>query len=95
MASFSVQRYVKKRSSPQNQWVFGPKVGEDQKKRKSLRRKISGFSIQLTIATKQSEKRKVFGGVIVSPQSGDNPGRAAPLPSDATEPNVIFCLRDF
>ena len=37
---------------------FGPKACEDQKK--VLRRKISGFSVQMGIETKQSEKRKVF-----------------------------------
>ena len=37
---------------------FGPKIGEDQKK--DLRRKLSGFSVQMRIGTKQSEKRKVF-----------------------------------
>ena len=35
----------KKRSPLQNKWVFGPKVCEEQKKKKSLHLKISGFLV--------------------------------------------------
>ena len=34
---------------------FGPKIGEDQKK--SLRRKISGFLVQMRLETKQNKKK--------------------------------------
>ena len=63
-------------------FLFKPRLRQ---KEKGLRRKISGFSVQLTIATKQMEKRKVFGGVMVSPQNGDTRGGPPPPPSDATD----------
>ena len=50
--------HKKKRVLLQNEWVFGPKVCEDQKK--GLRPKISGFSVQRRMVAKQSEKRKIF-----------------------------------
>ena len=53
-----------KKSLQQNEWVFGSKPGVDQnktnKQKKRLCRKINGFSVQMKIGTKQSEKRNVF-----------------------------------
>ena len=53
---------------------FGPKIGED--KKKSFRRKSSGFLVQMRLETKQNERSspQISGVMVLDP----------PPPNDAT-----------
>ena len=74
---------------------FDRKIGEDQKK--IFAAKISRFSVQMRIGTKQSEKKRYspqIGEVMMSPQNGETRGALPPSslsPSDATAYEDQFC----
>ena len=71
---------------------FGPTIGEDQKKRSSP--KISGFSVQMRIGTKQSEKEGIhlklvelwFLIIIWYYSKMVTPGWAVPLATPLAQP---------
>ena len=60
---------------------FGPEIGKDQKK--GLRRKVTGFSVQMRLETKQNEKIRSspqISGVMVLHHNMVSPGVSRPSP---------------
>ena len=98
MNEILVQKLVKTKkkrsSSQQSEWLFGPKVGEDEKttEKKRFWPKISGFSVQIRMETNKMKKKRYshqITGVMVlhhkmvpiqmvPPQDGDIRGGPPP-----------------